>query len=150
VNIAPLGADELPEATALLGANGLPTDDLTAAIALYGVREGQGLEGVVGIEPCGEVGLLRSLAVRHDRRGSGLGTALVLEAERVAAKGGLRALYLLTTTAEPFFGRRGYSRLPRDEAPPAIRATSEFASVCPSSAAFMCKPLQSSGVGELS
>jgi amino-acid N-acetyltransferase len=149
MNIAPLGADELPEVAALLGANGLPTRDLTAAIALYGVRDRRGLEGVVGIEPCGDVGLLRSLAVRPDRRGSGLGSALVLEAERLAAGRGLRALYLLTTTAEPFFGRRGYARLSRDQAPPEIQATSEFASVCPSSAAFMCKQLHPSGGGEL-
>ncbi len=141
MTIARLGADELPEASALLEANGLPTADLTPAIRLLGVRDDAGLEGIVGLEPHGAVGLLRSLAVRHDRRGSGLGSALVLEVERAAGADGLAALYLLTTTAEPFFAHRGYARIARDEVPPAIRSTSEFASVCPSSAAVMRKAL---------
>jgi amino-acid N-acetyltransferase len=145
VNITTVGADELAAVTALLGANGLPTADLAPTIALFGVRDTSGLEGVVGIEACGPVGLLRSLAVRADRRHGGLGSALVLEAERIAAAQGLKALYLLTTTAEPFFARRGYVRLSRDEAPAGIRGTSEFTSVCPSSAAFMKKELLSSG-----
>jgi amino-acid N-acetyltransferase len=127
--------------TALLGANGLPTADLSPATALFAVRDARGLEGVVGIEVCGLVGLLRSLAVRADRRRGGLGSALVLEAERIAVTRGLQALYLLTTTAEPFFARRGYLRLSRDEAPAGIRETTEFTTVCPASAAFMRKEL---------
>jgi amino-acid N-acetyltransferase len=99
------------------------------------------------VERHGTVGLLRSLAVRQDRRGGGLGSALVLEAERVAAGQGIRALYLLTTTAEQFFFHRGYEHTPRDAAPPEIGATTEFRSTCPSSAAFMRKPLQSEQVG---
>lgn len=143
MNITTVGADEMTEVTALLGANGLPTTDLSPAVALFGVRDAGGLEGVVGIEACGPVGLLRSLAVRPDRRRSGLGSALVLEAERIAVARGLQALYLLTTTAEPFFARRGYLRLSREEAPAGIRGTTEFASVCPASAAFMRKELVS-------
>jgi amino-acid N-acetyltransferase len=139
----PVGADEIVEVSALLDANGLPTGDLSPAIALFGVRDASGLEGVVGIEICGPDGLLRSLAVRADRRRGGLGSALVLEAERSAASRGLQALYLLTTTAEPFFARRGYVRLSRDQAPAGIRGTREFASVCPASAAFMKKDLVS-------
>jgi amino-acid N-acetyltransferase len=141
MRIMPLGADELPEVAALLGANGLPTDDLSPGIALFGVRDGHGLEGVVGIERHGEVGLLRSLAVRHDRRQSGLGSALVLEAERLAGANGIRALYLLTTTAEAFFARRGYVPAPRVRAPAAIQHSSEFTSLCPDTAAFMGKTL---------
>jgi amino-acid N-acetyltransferase len=141
VNITPLGADELPEVTALLGANGLPTADLSAAIRFLGARDGDGLEGVVGVERHGELGLLRSLAVRQDRREGGLGSALVLEVERIAAAEGVGALYLLTTTAEPFFSRRGYSRVGRDAVPAGIRESSEFALVCPSSAAVMQKSL---------
>ncbi len=141
MNITPLGADELPEVTALLGANGLPITDLSPAIRFLGVRDRAGLEGVVGVERHGEVGLLRSLAVRQDRRESGLGSALVLEVERLAATEGVGALYLLTTTAERFFSRRGYARVERDGVPAAIRATSEFASICPASAAVMHKAL---------
>lgn len=139
VNITPLGADELPEVSALLVANGLPVADLSPAIHFLGVRDDRGLEGIVGLERHGTDGLLRSLAVRPDRRGSGLGSALVLEVERLARSEGLASLYLLTTTAEPFFGHRGYTRIARDAAAPAIRESSEFASVCPTSAAVMRK-----------
>ncbi|MBK9692018.1 MAG: GNAT family N-acetyltransferase [Gemmatimonadetes bacterium] len=139
VNITPLGADELPEVSALLVANGLPVADLSPAVHFLGVRDDRGLEGIVGLERHGADGLLRSLAVRPDRRGSGLGSALVLEVERLARSEGLASLYLLTTTAEPFFGHRGYTRIARDAAAPAIRASSEFASVCPTSASVMRK-----------
>jgi len=141
VNIAPLGLDELPEAAALLEANGLPTGDLSSAVRLLGVRDARGLEGVVGLEARGEAGLLRSLAVRSDQRETGLGSALVLEVERMAAAAGIAELYLLTTTAERFFSHRGYHRAEREDAPAPIRTTSEFASVCPSSAVFMRKVL---------
>ncbi len=90
VSIRPLGADEPPEIVALLTANGLPTTDLEAGVARFlGVRDGRGLEGIVAIQPYGSAGLLRSLAVRADRRASGLGSALVLEAERLAAAEGI-------------------------------------------------------------
>lgn len=141
MNIARLGGDELPEATALLDANGLPTADLSPAIILLGLRDALGLEGIVGLEPYGSVGLLRSLAVRHDRRGSGLGSALVLELERLAGEHQLSELYLLTTTAEAFFAHRGYVRCGREAVPAAIRGSSEFASLCPSTATVMCKPI---------
>ena len=98
------------------------------------------------MEPHGTVGLLRSLAVRQDRRGSGLGSALVLEAERLAAGQRITTLYLLTTTAQQFFSHRGYAQIPREGAPPEIGATEEFRSVCPSSAAFMRKTLQAGRV----
>ena len=141
MNITALSGDELPEVIALLEANGLPTSDLSPDVRLLGVRDSLGLEGVVGIEARGEVGLLRSLAVRSDRRASGLGSALVLEIEQLAAAEGISELYLLTTTAEGFFSHRGYSLLQRESAPGAIRSTSEFMNVCPASATFMRKVL---------
>lgn len=148
MNIAALGADELNEATALLEANGLPTMDLSPVVTMLGLRDRRGLEGIVGLEIHGRFGLLRSLAVRRDRRGGGLGSSLVAEVERLARERGIATLYLLTTTAEEFFGRRGYMRLPRESAPPEIRSTSEFASVCPESAAFMLKALAVPAPGE--
>lgn len=131
MSIQPLGADELPEVIALLAANGLPTSDLAEGGALFlGVRDSRGLEGIVAIQPYGAAALLRSLAVRADRRGSGLGSALVLEAERLAASRGIGDLYLLTSDAGPFFASRGFCQVPREQAPAALRATPQFTSLC--------------------
>ena len=62
-------------------------------------------------------------------------------AERVARQRGITALYLLTTTAEAFFTRRGYDRIGREAAPPMLRQTAEFAALCPASAACLTKAL---------
>ena len=96
---------------------------------------------MVGLEIYGTVALLRSLAVAPDGQGRGLGAALLAHAERAARQRGITALYLLTTTAEAFFARRGYVRLPRQAAPPVLRQTAEFAALCPASAVCLTKAL---------
>ena len=127
----------------LLSESGLPIEDITAQHLqhFFGFGSGPELEGLVGLELYGEVALLRSLAVAASRRGSGVGSGLVAHAERHARDQGVQSLYLLTTTAEQFFLRRGYARIPRDEAPAAIRSTKEFSGICPTSSAFMVKYL---------
>lgn len=127
----------------LLSESGLPIADITAQHLLhfFGCGSDAKLEGVVGLELCGETALLRSLAVAPERRGSGLGSRLVAYAERHARDQGIKSLYLLTMTAEAFFLRRGYARLPREKAPEAIRNTKEFGGICPLSSAFMAKHL---------
>ena len=85
--------------------------------------------------------LLRSLAVAPDWQGRGLGAALLAHAERTARQRGITTLYLLTTTAEAFFARHGYVRLPREAAPPVLHQTAEFAALCPASAVCLTKPL---------
>ena len=47
----------------------------------------------------------------------------------------------LTTTAADYFARLGFVRIDRDAAPPAIRATAQFASLCPASAHVMRREL---------
>ena len=127
----------------LLSESSLPIEDITAQHLLhfFGCGSGLELEGLVGLELYGEVALLRSLAVASSRRGSGVGSGLVAHAERHARDKGVQSLYLLTTTAEGFFLRRGYARIPRDEAPAAIKSTKEFSGICPTSSAFMVKYL---------
>lgn len=128
--------------TRLLHDNDLPTDDLQGAHAVrFFACETSSGWAVGGLEAFIEVGLLRSLAVEAAARNRGLATALVRHVETYAAEHGIHRLYLLTNTAESFFERLGYSRLARDAAPPAIRATREFASLCPDDAAFMSKTL---------
>lgn len=97
--------------------------------------------GIVGVQFYGADALLRSLVVAAAHRTQGLGQGLVDRAERHARERGAATLYLLTTTAEPFFRSRGYVVTPRDRAPPAIRSTPEFAGLCPASSAFLSRRL---------
>jgi len=128
---------------ALLEAEGLPVADLTEAHLEHFFFTGSdgAPSAIVGLELYGPDALLRSLVVSTTARTQGVGSALVLYAERYAASRHVRALYLLTTTAEGYFEHRGYRRLDRAQAPPAIQSTREFASLCPSSSAFMIKRL---------
>ena len=54
----------------------------------------------------------------------------------------LRGLYLLTTTAEPFFRAVGYDELEHWELPESIRDTEEYRSLCPETATAMMKRLR--------
>jgi amino-acid N-acetyltransferase len=128
---------------ALLGESQLPALDLTEAHLEHfiGCGSAGALEGVVGVELYPPVALLRSLAVVPSKRHTGLGGALLVEAERYAQSNGVSEIYLLTNTAERFFQRKGYDYVPRELAPPAIRGTQEFADLCPASSAFMRKRL---------
>ena len=127
----------------LLAACSLPASDLDDAGLdhFFGCGEEGEPKGAVGVELHGNVGLLRSLAVEKSARGRGCGTRLVEEAEKHAARHGVRTLYLLTTTAETFFRALGYARVDRGAVPDTIRQTSEFRSLCPASSAVMVKRL---------
>jgi amino-acid N-acetyltransferase len=128
---------------ALLEAEGLPASDLTETHLQHFFFTGSdgAPSALVGLEIYGEFALLRSLVVSAAARTQGLGSALVVHAEEYAAAHQVRAVYLLTTTAETYFEHRGYRRIDRAEAPPAIESAREFASLCPSSSAFMIKRL---------
>lgn len=137
------GPEDEPAVLALLIASGLTTGDLGSEVMrgfLVAADDG-GVLGVAGIEGFGTAGLLRSVAVAPAARGTGLGFALVAAAEAHARRAGIRTLYLLTTTVPEFFDRLGYERVGRDEAPPRIAASAEFARLCPASAVCMRKHL---------
>ncbi|MBN2224744.1 MAG: hypothetical protein JW765_08745 [Deltaproteobacteria bacterium] len=56
----------------------------------------------------------------------GYGRAVARGLMHHARKSGVKDLYLLTTTAAPFFEGLGFERVHRDLAPRAITLTSEF------------------------
>jgi protein-tyrosine-phosphatase/N-acetylglutamate synthase-like GNAT family acetyltransferase len=130
-----LGVD-LDEVLQLLAASALPSEgvvDQFPAAYVVARRDGRTV-GVAGLERHGDAGVLRSVAVAPDYRGTGLGVALV--ANRLLAS--KDPIYLLTTTAAPFFARFGFRTIPRDAVPPAIAASIEFATpMCPSTATCM-------------
>ena len=134
---------DLKEILELLKDSGLPVEDLvpTSPAQFHVATKGDATAGCVGIELIGRCALIRSLAVRKTNRGEGIGSRLLQSAEDLCRQKGIRAVYLLTLTAEPFFARRGYRRIERDSAPDEIAETTEFASVCPVSSAFMMKRL---------
>lgn len=141
--VEPAAPDDLPAIAALLAASGLPHADLTPdALARFVVaREGGALRGVAGLEVYGASGLLRSLAVAPGARGTGLGGRLVAAVEEEARTLGLDRLYLLTTTAAPFFAARGYEPTDRADVPAPVKTSSEFAGLCPASAACLSTSL---------
>jgi amino-acid N-acetyltransferase len=133
-----------PEAArGLLAAASLPTSDLTdeQLTSFFYCGPATKPAALVGLEIYGAEALLRSLVVDPSLRTTGLGSALVERVEAHAANHGVGTLYLITTTAEAFFARRGYHRIDRAVAPAAIRSTREFAGLCPASSAFMFKRL---------
>ena len=127
----------------LLERSDLPISDLEScqSLKLYGIEDGDLVQGTVGYELYGQDILLRSLAVDQSLRGTGLGRELVCQAEMLAKQDGAETAWLLTTTAEAFFAANGYSRVGRESAPESIKETSQFSSLCPVSSAFMCKRL---------
>jgi N-acetylglutamate synthase-like GNAT family acetyltransferase len=137
-------ASDLPAVRRLLEASGLPHGDVTATLLAHYLVAGhaEALTGVVGLEPLGSVGLLRSLAVATAQRGHGLGVALTAALEAHARGLGITDLYLLTTTAERFFGTLGYRVILRSTAPTPLQATTEFRELCSSSAVCMVKTLE--------
>ncbi|MEJ2669275.1 MAG: arsenic resistance N-acetyltransferase ArsN2 [Gammaproteobacteria bacterium] len=131
------------EVRALLVACDLPVADLRddGDVCFFGFRQENELWGVIGVEVRGDYGLLRSLAISAAHRGKGLGQKLVIFSEEWATRSNLKALYLLTTTANDFFERLGYEELSRSEAPSAIIETQQFSGLCPDSSIFMGKGL---------
>jgi amino-acid N-acetyltransferase len=130
-------ADHEPVATLLRDLE-LPTDGVAEWLDQFWVAEYQGrVIGVAGMERYGDSGLLRSVAVAPEWRGSGIGRTLV---DRVLEEGraaGVREVYLLTTTAEHYFPRLGFTCVDRETVPPAVQASAEFTGACPASAVVM-------------
>lgn len=126
----------------LLTSSSLPTTGVAGALCGFLVAEAEGeIVGVVGMEYRGSYGLLRSTAVAPEWRGRGLARQLVTRIVAEAEARGIRALYLLTTTAETYFPSFGFQTTTRDTVPGEIRDTGEFQGACPASATVMCLTL---------
>lgn len=129
---------DLPAVERLLTENKLPLDGVREVLHSFLVAESGGaLVGVAGLEVCCEHALLRSVAVVPAWRSKGLGRELVTRIIADAESRGIKALYLLTTTAERYFPSFGFERITRDEVPADVQITDEFRGACPASATVM-------------
>ena len=95
--------------------------------------------GFGALEIHGADALLRSVVTIPPVRRIGMGRAIVAALEAEAAMQKCRALYLLTTSEAGFFRRLGYVECERSKVPAAIRATAQFATLCPAAATAMVK-----------
>ncbi len=138
----PLRPGELAGLAEALDVANLPNADLADPGHLFFRFKADGFIGYGGLQGGGGADRqLRSIVVLPDRRGHGLGQALVATLEQQARHLRVQRLHLLTTTAAPFFRTLGYADTDRGAAPPAIAASREFAALCPASAAYLVKAL---------
>jgi amino-acid N-acetyltransferase len=139
VTLRPAGGHDQDAVLALLAEAGLPLGGVAErfpngyTVAVVGDR----LVGVAAVERYERWGLLRSVAVVPDLRSAGLGARLAGDVLAGARGDGLDEIYLLTTTAPAFFGKLGFCQVDRAGVPAPVRASAEFASICPSSAVCM-------------
>jgi len=135
--------EDLPAVERLLTANSLPLEGVREALKDFVVAESGGdIVGVAGLEICSDDALLRSVAVSPDWRSKGVGRALVTRTIADAEARGIRALYLLTTTAEDYFPSFGFAKIAREKIPAGIRTTTEFTTTCSASATAMSLALK--------
>jgi arsenite methyltransferase len=139
VSVRGAGSADAAAILDLLHAAGLPVDGVADQVETgFAVAEaGRAVVGAAALERYGDAGLLRSVVVARDWRGRRVGEALVRERIATARSEGLTRLFLLTTTAASWFPRLGFAPVTREAVPPAVRASREFAGICPSTAAVM-------------
>jgi len=130
----------------LLAEDNLPFEDIRINHLKHFMvaRDGKQIIGVIGLELLGQTVLLRSLAIRSSSRGEGVGYVLTTRLEKYAASLEVKNIYLLTTTAEGYFSKTGYTKLARNVVPEEIKSISEFRELCPNSAVCMVKHLTNS------
>jgi amino-acid N-acetyltransferase len=126
----------------LLSENELPVSDLDEGKKLFILKEDDSIIGTGGLEFFDECALLRSVSVKKEERGKSWGRYISRQLEKVAKAEGANCLYLLTTTAMDFFSKEGFVQVGRDKVPTEIQNSSEFTSVCPSTAVVMKKNLE--------
>ena len=138
LKIGPATPSDLPDVLDLLNECALPVAGVEDHIGTFIVaRDGDRLVGCGGAEAYQFAALIRSIAVAEDHRGSGLGRRLVRELLDRLSSRGLREFYLLTTTAEDYFKRRGFKVIDRDEVHPQLLGSAEFSGACPDTAVCM-------------
>jgi amino-acid N-acetyltransferase len=133
---------DLASIRGLLEAAGLPTSDLVSARPEFVlVREGTTVVAAGALQRFGSAALLRSVVVAENARNRGLGRQVVRQLEQLAQGEKIEQLVLLTETASAFFRREGYRTIERSAAPLQVQESTEFRSLCPSSATCMSKTL---------
>jgi amino-acid N-acetyltransferase len=129
---------ELPDILALLDECGLPGEGLAPHLSTTLVaRGGKQIVGSSALEMYEEFALLRSVAVKPSFRGRGLARRLTRAALDLARHHQVKAVYLLTETADTFFPKLGFKSIRRSDVPEKVQRSVEFTTLCPDTATVM-------------
>lgn len=134
-----------PSILQLLRDAGLPIDGLVEHLnTAFVARDGAAVVGCSALETYEDGALLRSMVVAPAAQGRGVGKRLTEAAVSLAQSVRMPAVYLLTTSAESYFGKLGFTVVTREQVPASVKESIEFRSACPATAIAMWKPLNDS------
>lgn len=132
------GREDLPAILTILTSLKLPIEGIAEHVHHYLIAEVNGRTvATMGLEVYGLTALLRSAGVAAGLQHQGIGGRLFDLMVGYARELGVRELIILTTTAERYFGRKGFVVIDRGEISSPVLSSAEFRFACPSSTVCM-------------
>jgi N-acetylglutamate synthase-like GNAT family acetyltransferase len=123
--IRPARPEDREAVLELLQEANLPADGLDEYLEnVLVARDDDAIVGCVGAEYHGSTSVLRSLAVRRDRRRRGIGVRLARSILERARAAGVTDIVLLTTTIERLAQGLGFRKVARETIDAAVREAS--------------------------
>jgi protein-tyrosine-phosphatase/N-acetylglutamate synthase-like GNAT family acetyltransferase len=141
--VMPASAGDRDELEALLRSSGLPLDGLDACFPhdVVLARIDGALVGSAALERWDGFALLRSVVVAAAHRGHAIATALIAERMCIARLDAMNAVYLLTTGADRYFEKLGFTRVERSTLPAALAPSTQVTLPACSGAIAMVRQL---------
>lgn len=122
----------------LLTKSNLPTEGVREVLSSTIVaKDGEDVIGCAAIEMYNNSTLLRSVAVDDRYQGKGIGLKLTQNLIGLSQNSNIKEIYLLTETAENYFTKLGFTKIPRAQAPTEIQQSEEFSAICPQSSSVL-------------
>src|SRR5574341_794822 len=119
--------EDIPTIEKLLADEWLPPMQIAEFLPTFWVLDdGESVVGAAGLETHGEAGVLRSVVIAPELRGTGQGELLVQTALAEARQQRLRRVYLFTMSAMPFFARYGFRPCAMEDFEPPVRESWQY------------------------
>ncbi len=95
--------------------------EIAAGVVFWGYEDGGALLGIMGIQPVGDVELIRHAYVVPAAQGRGVGGALMAHLEARVSRQLLVGTWAAASWAIGFYERHGYVAVPRERVPELLR-----------------------------
>ncbi len=89
--------------------------EIDDGVVFWGLERGERLLGIMGLQDCGDVTLVRHAYVRSEAQRAGIGSGLLGHLERLTARPVLIGTWAAASWAIAFYQRHGYALLADDE-----------------------------------